>query len=237
MTIDPLIRKLEQFAPLSSEARAALEAMPSRLHEYGKAEAIVEQGTSPDESALVVTGCVFRYKRTSDGGRQIVALHIPGDFVDLHSYVLKPMDHSVAAIVPSIIARVPHAKITEILAHHPHLTRNLMWDMALDAAIGREWMVAMGRRRAPKQIAHLFCEMYFRMRRVGLVKEGSFEFALTQQDIGDLCGLSTVHVNRSIQGLRAKSLIAMDKSAVTILALDELIALAGFDAAYLHLLE
>jgi len=236
-TVDPLIRKLEQFAPLSPEARSALEALPSRLREYRKGEAIVEAGTSPDESAIVVTGCVFRYKRTLDGGRQIVALHVPGDFVDLHSFVLKPMDHSVAAAVPSIIARVPHAKITDILQHHPHLTRNLMWDMALDAAIGREWMVAMGRRKAPQRIAHLFCEMYFRMRRAGLVRDERFEFALTQQDVGDLCGLSSVHVNRSIQALRADALIAMDKTSVTVLALDKLIALAGFDSAYLHLLE
>ena len=237
MTVDPLIRKLEQFQPLSPGARAALEAMPSRLREYQKGDLIVEADTSPDESALVVTGCVFRFKRTADGDRQIVALHVPGDFVDLHSFVLKPMDHSVAAAVASIVARVPHGKIADILRDHPHLTRNLMWDMALDATIGREWMVAMGRRQAPARMAHLFCEMYFRMRRAGLVKDGSFEFSLTQQDVGDLCGLSTVHVNRTIQALRKKELIAMDSKSVTILALEELIGLAGFDPAYLHLLE
>ena len=88
--------------PLSPGARKALEAMPSRLKEYGRGELIVEAGTSPDESALLVTGCVFRFKRMTDGGRQIVALHVPGDFVDLHSFVLRPMDHSVAAAVPHV---------------------------------------------------------------------------------------------------------------------------------------
>ena len=236
MIVDPLIRKLEQFEPLSSEARAALEAMPSRLREYAKGEQIAEQGSSPDESAIMVTGCAFRYKRLGDGERQIVALHVPGDFVDLHSFVLKPMDHSVTAACQSIVARVPHAKITEVLKHHPHLTRNLMWDMALDAAIAREWMVAMGQRPAPEQIAHLLCEMYFRMRRAGLVRDESFDLVLTQQDIGDLCGMSAVHVNRSLQTLRAKELIEMDKQKVTVLALDNLIALARFDSAYLHLI-
>ncbi|MBV9992372.1 MAG: Crp/Fnr family transcriptional regulator [Alphaproteobacteria bacterium] len=237
MIVDPLIRKLEQFEPLSPEARTALEAMPSRLREYGKGELIVEQGSSPDESAIVVKGCAFRFKRLADGERQIVALHVPGDFVDLHSFVLRPMDHSVTAACQSIIARVPHAKIAEVLKHHPHLTRNLMWDMALDAAIAREWMAAMGLRPAPEQIAHLLCEMYFRMRRAGLVRDDSFEFVLTQQDIGDLCGMSAVHVNRSLQALRARELIEMDKQRVTVLALDKLIALARFDSAYLHLIE
>jgi CRP-like cAMP-binding protein len=235
--MNPLIRKLEQFEPLSAAMRAALEAIPTRLREYRRGEQIVQAGDRPEESCVLLVGCVFRYKMTPTGGRQIVSLQVPGDFVDLHSFVLKPIDHSVAPAVPSTIARVPHDSIERLLRDFPTLSRNLMWDLALDAAIAREWMVAMGQRPAAERIAHLICELYLRLQRVNLVRDHSFEFALTQQDIGDLCGISAVHVNRSLQALRADNLLAMDTRRVTVVSLERLLDFANFDSAYLHLLE
>jgi len=235
--IDPLIRKLEQFQPLSPEERAALETMPSRLREYRRGEVLIEAGTCADESALLLRGCVFRFKLTPDSRRQIVSIQVPGDFVDLHSFVLQPIDHSVAAATPSIVARVPHRRIAELLDKFPHLTRNLMWDIALDGAIFREWLVTMGQRSAVEQIAHLFCELYLRLERVSLVKDGSFDFALTQQDLAETCGMSAVHVNRSVQTLREKRLIVLDHKRLTVLSLGKLIEFANFDPAYLRLLK
>jgi CRP-like cAMP-binding protein len=112
-----------------------------------------------------------------------------------------------------------------------------MWDMALDAAISREWLATMGRRSAYEQLAHLFCELYFRMDWAGQVERQEFHFELTQAELGDACGLSTVHVNRSLQALRRDGFISLENHRLTILNLDGLINVAGFDPAYLHLLK
>lgn len=234
--IELLIRKLERFAPLQSDERATLEALPVRLREYGRGDTIVKQGERPDESAIVMSGYAFRYKVLPDGMRQIVSVQIPGDFVDLHSFVLQPIDHAVTAASPARVGRVPHAAISEALERHPRLARPLMWDIALDAAITREWLANVGRRSAYQQLSHLFCELYFRMDWAGLVKDGGFDLVLTQSELGDACGLSTVHVNRSLQALRREGLIVLENHWLEVPSMDKLVEAAQFDPAYLHLL-
>ncbi len=123
-------RKLGRAGPLTEQERAALATLPFRVRVYARGEVIVEQGESPDECALLLAGIAFRYKLLPDGQRQIVSLQVPGDVMDLHSYVLIPLDHAIAAAAPSRVARVPHAAITSLLDQHPRLARPLMWDMA-----------------------------------------------------------------------------------------------------------
>ncbi len=232
-----LIRKLSKAGPLSDGERAALEKLPFRLRAYGKGELIAEQGDAPDESALLLEGTAFRYKLLPDGQRQILSVQVPGDFMDLHSYVLRPLDHSIAAAATCRVARVPHAAITRLIEQHPLLARALMWDMALDGAITREWLANIGRRSAYGQIAHLFCELYFRLRLAGRVGDDGFEMVLTQAELGDACGLSTVHVNRSLQAMRRDGLIILENHQLVIPSLDALVTAAAFDPAYLHLLD
>jgi CRP-like cAMP-binding protein len=234
--IEALVRKLSRYASLAPEEAEAIRALPSRVQTYEKGQQIVCEGTAPDESAVILRGLAFRYRALANGTRQIMALHIPGDFVDLHSFVLRPMDHSVSAACPSRIARVPHASITQLLERHPRLAQHLMWDLALDAATYREWMVGLGRRTAYERIAHLFCELYYRMKMAGLLQGRSFELRLSQAELGDISGLSTVHVNRSLQTLRQDGLITMEKGLLTIPDIGKLSQAAGFDPAYLHLI-
>ena len=232
-----LIRKLSQYGPLSEEERLALSALPVRLRDYSRGGMIVHQGSQPEESCLLVHGIAFRYKLLPDGARQIVSLQVPGDFVDLHSFVLKPIDHAVAAASPARVGLVPHHAIENLLVRHPRLARPLMWDMALDAAIAREWLATMGRRSAYEQLAHLFCELYFRMDGAGQMEACGFPLELTQVELGDACGLSAVHVNRSLQALRKDGLIILENHHLTVPNIDALVRVAEFDPAYLHLLK
>ena len=233
--IKRLVRKLERFEPVPPNERAFLKAAIARVAEYDPGEYFVNEGDSPAESCLVVEGFAARIKTLPNGVRQIMAIHIPGDFCDLHSFALKRMDHGIAALSRCKIAKVPHAKLTEITERLPRLTRALWWDLAIDAAILREWMVGAGRRSAYHQIAHLLCEMLLRLRSVGLVEDNTYAFPLTQAELGDAFGLSTVHVNRTLQALRREHLLISKGRAVTIPNAKALATAAGFDPTYLGL--
>jgi len=235
--VEALVRKLSRYAPLSHDDEAAVRALPTLPQDYAKGQQIVEEGSSPAESCVLVTGLAFRYRALPNGTRQILSLHIPGDFVDLHSFVLHPMDHSIALAVPSQVARVPHQRLMEIVAAHPQVTCGLMWDMALDAATHREWMVGLGRRDAYERLAHLFCELYYRTRMAGLLHDHRFELPLSQPELADICGLSSVHVNRSLQMMRRDGLIVTEKGWLIVPEIEKLSAAAGFDPAYLHLIS
>jgi CRP-like cAMP-binding protein len=233
--IDVLIRKLERYGAISGPERTFLAQAVSRVVEYEPGQNIVNEGSGPAESCLVLDGFAGRIKLLPAGTRQILAFHIPGDFCDLHSFLLKRMDHGIEALSRCKIAKVPHEKIAEITDRFPSLTRALWWDTALDAAIHREWMVGMGRRSAYEQIAHLLCEMLLRLRAVGLVQDDSFDLPLSQEHLGDASGLSVVHVNRTLQALRRGNLVISNGRRITIPDLQALKEAADFDPAYLQM--
>ena len=232
--LDLLIRKLERYHGVSAEERQFLEKAPWRVVEYQSHEPIVREGDSLTEACVILEGFAYRFKTLRQGTRQIMAFHIPGDFCDLHGFLLEQMDHGIAASGPCKIGRLPHKTLHECMERLPRLTRALWWDTALDAAIHREWMVSMGRRDAHEQIAHLLCELLLRFQWVGLSENNTYVLPATQIELGDAFGLSTVHVNRMLQRLRKEGLIILTGGRVTIPDPVQLMKVAGFDPTYLQ---
>jgi CRP-like cAMP-binding protein len=230
-----LIRKLEQFDSLSEAERRLLEQAAIRQRAVAKSEDLVREGDRPSESLFLITGFAARYNLLRTGKRQITALHVPGDFVDLHSFLVKKMDHGVMAVTACTVGVVPHDALRTISETQPHLTRLLGVNIAVDAAIHRQWIVTIGRQSALEHAAHLFCEMYLRLRAVGLTEDYSFKFPLTQAELGDTLGLSTVHVNRVIQELRAEGLITWRGETVVVTDWPRLQQIADFDPTFLSL--
>jgi CRP-like cAMP-binding protein len=107
----------------------------------------------------------------------------------------------------------------------------------LDAALHREWIFRLGRLDAVGRVAHLLTEIYFRLAAVGRAGDMSFPLALTQQDLGEACGLTSVHVNRTLRRLREEGLADFSRGKVTIMDLPRLSRVAEFDPDYLYLDE
>jgi CRP-like cAMP-binding protein len=233
--IDTLFRRLERRDVLADDERLALQAAADGEYVVPAGGDFVREGERPAHSTLVTSGLSIRYRLMPEGERQITAIHVPGDFVDLHSLLLRKMDHAVGALSTCTIVTFPHERLVRITEQYPHLTRLLWLLTVLDAAIHREWIVAMGRRTALQQLAHLICELHARLAAIGLAGDGPFSLPATQADLGDALGLSTVHVNRVLQQLRAERLVSWQGHTVEILDPERLRELASFDEDYLHL--
>lgn len=230
-----LIAKLRAIAALPNSAEQALLALPFRLKSFAENTDIVRQGDRPGECAVLVEGFACRYKLLGEGQRQIMSFHIPGDMPDLQSLHLPVMDHSLMALTPTKLAFVPHLALNEITRTYPEIAAAFWRDTLIDAAVFREWLAGVGRRTAHQRIAHVICEVYVRLRSVGLTQNGSFQLPVTQAELGDSLGLSTVHVNRVLQDLRRDGLISSKGRFVVIENWEELKAAGDFDAGYLHL--
>ena len=231
-----LSKKLHGYDALSEVERDVVlrqTVKGSRIFDAGSE--IVRQGDRPSYSCLLVQGWAARSKMLEDGGRQITALHIPGDFVDLHSFLLHEMDHSVVALTACRVAFVPHENLRRISIDCPHLTRLFWLNTLVDAAIHRNWIVALGRLPAVNRVAQLVCEMYVRLEVVELARDREFEFPLTQPVMADALGLSLVQVNRSLRVLRTQGLLAWRARTVQIPDWERLAAFANFDPTYLSL--
>jgi CRP-like cAMP-binding protein len=140
----------------------------------------------------------------------------------------------MAAAAYSTVAFIPHEPLRELCHSHPLLADKFWRETLIDGAIFREWILNVGQREAPNRIAHILCEMFLKLQAVGLTKGNSFEFPITQREIADATGLSTVHVNRSVQKLRGDRLISLEKGRCTIFDWDGLRETAMFDSTYLH---
>lgn len=232
--MNPLIQKLERRARLLDEEKAFLADACQPPRRVAAGEDFVRPGDRPQASTLLLEGYTARYGSFEDGRRQLTAIHIRGDFVDLHSFLLKTMDHGITALTPCTVAHVPHSALQVITERWPHLTRVLWLDTLVDAAIHRQWLVSLGRRPALGRLAHLFCELSVRFSLVGL-DDRAIPFPLTQHTVGDMLGLSTVHVNRVAQELRAEGVISWRNGRVDIQDWDGLVRLAEFDPTYLQL--
>jgi hypothetical protein len=182
-----------------------------------------------------VGGLAVPLQECGNGQRQIFSFHIAGDIPDLQSLHLKTMDHNLGTLVQSTVAFVQQDSAPKDIAQAWEIFDEGPYDTLIDAAIFREWILPMGRREEPVRIAHLFCELFVKMRAVGLTRGYSCTLPITQATIGDALGLSTVHVNRSIMELRGRGLITLERQAPSIPKWRELQEYAGFDPQYLHM--
>ena len=229
------LEKLRVRDVLTPEEQDVLRASVMEVRELPAGKVVVPGGVVLNHSTLLLDGLCCRYKDLSDGQRQIMELHIAGDFLDLHSFLLKQLDHAVGSMTPVRIGLVPHEKLRAITEHHPHLGRVLWLSTLLDAAVHRERLLSIGRRDAEARIAHLLCELYVRLETVGLSSDHRYQLALTQGDLADANGLTSVHVNRMLKKLRDDGLATFRNGEVVIHNWNELARRAEFDVAYLHL--
>jgi CRP-like cAMP-binding protein len=230
-----LLLKLRVRDVVSEEEEAVLRASVADIREHPAGKPIVRAGMTLSTSTLLIEGIVCRYKDLVDGQRQIMELHVAGDFVDLHGFLLKRLDHNVGTMTPVTVAAVPHDALRAITETHPHLGRMLWFSTLLDAAIHREKILSIGRRSAMARIAHILCELLVRLRLVGLADESGYELPLTQADLADVTGLTSVHVNRMLKKLRDEKLLTFRGGRVAIGDWEGLQRVAEFDPTYLHL--
>src|SRR4051812_32920852 len=231
----PLILRLESIAPVAEEEKQAILALPMTVRDLRADQEIVRDQDRPSQGCLILEGWAFRYKILEGGKRQIFSFHIPGDVPDLQSLHLSVMDHSLATLVPSKVAFIPHEAVRAFIRAQPRIA-DLFWrDTLIDAAVFREWMAGIGRRDAYGRIAHLFCELFVRLRAVGLADGDAFPMPITQAEIGDALGLSTVHVNRTLQDLRANGLVRSRNGSLIVEDWEALKEAGGFDPTYLHM--
>lgn len=233
--VQRLLLKLRARDEVSAHEEQVVRNAVSSIEEFPAARTLVRAGAPLSHSMLIVDGLVARFKDLSDGQRQIQEIHVAGDFTDLHGFILKRLDHNVGTLTRSRIAMVPHDRLKRITEDEPHLARLLWFSTLIDSAIQREKILSVGRRPALSRLSHLLCEIRIRLELVGLAANGSFALPITQLDLGDASGLTSVHANRMLKQLRDDRIVTFRGGEVTVHDWPRLQQVAEFDPAYLYL--
>ena len=231
----PMVTKLQMWTRLDDADRDAVLALPHRIRALRAHEFIVRDGDEPRHSCLILSGYAIRHKLTGSGGRQIMSIHMKGDIVDLQNSLLRSAEHNVQTLNDVEAAFIPIAAIEEIAVGRPNLGKAMWNETLVDGAIFREWTLNIGRRDARTRMGHMLCEFALRLETVGLGEQCQYELPMTQEQLADALGLTSVHVNRTLKTLAAEGLIERTNRSVRIPDWKKLAEIADFDSRYLHL--
>ena len=236
--IDVLLRMLSRRDELTAEETRLLTALPKRRRLFARGETIIPSHAEPTECGLLVEGFAGREIMVGDGGRQLTAVKVPGDFLDLCTLLMRVTDHAVVALTPCVVSCISHRDLLVLIEGCPHLGRLLWLTTTLDGAIQRNMSVNVGRRDALTRMANLICDLYQRLEIVGLAERHAMRIPLSHATLGDLLGISAVHVNRTLQTLRRRQVVSWNTSGdVVIRDYNRLAVIAGFDPVYLNLVK
>jgi CRP-like cAMP-binding protein len=232
---NPLVRKLERYVHLPEADRLCLVGSIGPERMVAPRTDIIHEGDDPRAVNVILDGWACRYRQFANGRRQIVSLLLPGDLCDPHVFLLDEMDHTIGAITPVLLGQISGPTLQAAAARSPHLDLAFHREALATAAIQREWTVSLGSRTGIERLAHLFCELHARLAAIGLADGNTCPMPITQNDLGDAMGQTSVHINRTLQELRGMGLITLRSRRLTIHNPAALARLAHFNTAYLHL--
>ncbi len=232
--LEALYKRLGANFKLGSAEHKALSRLDMSLREFEPGQYILREGDRPRYCAYLTQGYVYRHKIVGDGGRQIVSIHVPGDFVDVQNILLDYADHNIQALTATTLITVPVEDLMRAAMEHSSINRALWRDTLVEASIMREWIANIGRRDARSRTAHMLCEVALRREKAGLGARETFDLPMTQEQLGDALGLTAVHVNRTLKSLENDGLIIRSKRSVTVADWNGLQSVGDFTSNYLH---
>jgi CRP-like cAMP-binding protein len=232
-----LIRNLEAHCALSDEDREATLALPYKLRTLEAATYLVREGDPPSRCCVLLSGLAFRQKLTGDGMRQIMSILIPGQAVDFQNLLLDVSDHSIQMLTRGVVADIPRPEFQALANERPGVARAIMLSTLVEASIFREWVLNIGRRSARSRLAHLLCEFACRLEQHGMAAGHGYELPMTQEQLADATGLTSVHVNRVLKALEADGIIARNRRNISFPDWRRLQEVADFNPRYLHIGE
>jgi CRP-like cAMP-binding protein len=228
------IKHLSGYGLLGSEETSLLADACTNIRELPANFHLIPEGDEPDPVFVILEGWACGYKMLPDGGRQIMSFMLPGDFCDIHIAVLEAIDHNIMTLTKAKVASLPRIQMEALVQARPALTQAFWWSQLVDQSILRAWIVSMGRRKSVERVAHLMCELYIRMRNIGLATDDECRMPLTQLVLADALGLTPVHVNRVLKVLKTARVMELNRGSLKIIDSVKLAEIAGFDGNYLH---
>ena len=225
----PLGLKLKKLGALAEDLDILLQAVKWRVCVAAHDDVIREADTA-GQLKILLAGTTCSYKRKEDGARIILSFQHPGDFCDLHRYVMPNLEPAIGiqALTDCTLAIIDYREVDRLLTR-PTLASAFWRASILEAAAYRERLSSTGRRTALERVAHLLCEQLARREAVGI---HGLQLPFSQIDIADAAGLSAVHVNRTVQTLRTLNLLS--KTAIEVIDRKQLEKIARFHDPYLH---
>ncbi|HXG81625.1 MAG TPA: Crp/Fnr family transcriptional regulator [Sphingomicrobium sp.] len=233
--LELFVADLMRHSKLGRDDQDALFSLPIQIRTLDAHSYLVREGVQPTRCSVLIDGYAFRQKVTGDGARQIMAVCITGDAVDLQNMFLDVADHAVQMLTRGTVADIQRSDLQNLILQRPAIGSAIIQVTLIEASILREWVVNIGRRDARERISHLLCEFAVRLEARGIRGGDGFELPMAQEQLADATGLTPVHVNRVLKQLEADGLISRKRRHIHFPDWRLLQEVGDFNRQYLHL--
>ncbi len=143
------------------------------------------------------------------GGRRLIQkVHLPGDILGTPSMALQTAAHTLTCITDAVTAYVPYTRFRDLYTLAPRVAALFTMAVQIERLSLIDMLAAVGHASARARLSRLLLDLRARLAPLGLVEDDAFDLPLTQEVLGDLLGLTSVHVNRTIRDMEREGLIA-----------------------------
>lgn len=196
-----------------------------RLYEMGST--ILHFGKEHDWAYRIRSGWLCRAREIPDGRRQIISVGLPGDLFGIGDALYTTSSGTIACLTRVRVDAVRKDKLLELAAGNPDVALRLLHHVAAEQRRLSYWVLGIGQGTAAERLAAMLLDLRERLHLRGLVRQSSFRLPLTQRQIGDYVGITSVHVNRVLRGLRDSGVISAQRGLVTLRDVQALARIAG----------
>lgn len=232
---EALIFQLSAQGELSLDDQRAILTIPMISRSFAPRDFLGREGKSVSKCAILTQGFAVRQKLTSQGDRQIVSLHGPGDVLNFQNAFLEFSDYDLRSVEECSVSFFDASAIRSLAAERPAVAHSLLVGAFIEASTAREWMLNLGRRSARTRLAHFLCEYLDRISLQRHPADGKYELRLTQEQIGDATGMTAVHVNRMLKALQTDNLIGHLGRFISVPNIEALMDAGEYSRRYLRL--
>lgn len=222
--------RFSAFAQISEHGLNELKALAGPMRYLREGEFLRHEGDPDPKMYLLCSGWTASSIVVAGGSRQMVKVHMPGDLLGLPSLALASAADSVSALTPAAVITVERSAIGHLFEINPRLAGLLFLISQEERVMLMDRLASVGRTDAVGRIAALILQLHDQVLRNDPDAGDTFHAPLKQSDLADLAGLTKVHVNRTLQKLRADKIVRWANKSVTILDGAALKRLAGLPA-------
>jgi len=223
-----LAERLSHYVRLTAGEQAALATLEEQERAFRRGAVIISENEAPRELFVVREGWLHSSVVLGNGSRQIMRFHFQGDLLGLPLLAFRVSPETVTAVTDVSLCPFPRERIGGLIADHPRLAALILALAVAGRVALADRLASIGRTSARARVASLLCELYRRMKLLGLADGGTVQLPLTQEEIGDATGLTAVHVNRMMRGLADDGTIERNGGHLKVLDEDRLCAEANF---------
>ncbi|MFC4258214.1 Crp/Fnr family transcriptional regulator [Marinobacter lacisalsi] len=234
MTTSCIIRHFEHYAELAGDDHDLLTSLEKSPQDYPRNTVIWNQGQQSEHFFTVQSGWACSYRNMEDGSRQVLDLYVPGDIIGLREFAFRRRVSNLMVVTDARLCPFPKYHLSEVFQSSRLLCNLFFLIAARDQAVLVERLINLGRRTAREKVAHFLLEMGHRLDKACMDVYDCNHLPLTQVLLADALGLSTVHLNRTLQELKQERLVSLGPDGTTLLDRDGLVEVAGFDPEYLQ---